>query len=581
MRKRKKIVNLCEEEEEDSEFMLRQEEEVQFSAYDRNKKVDKNIAFLVTNDIVESPFIRSLNKMCKIVEEEKEDQIIDSEEYQKIKDKDDAKEYMALQKTEFKNTLYSFHEDSGKKYQINFVFHEKDVPLGLFSDVEWIFTYYKPKQSGNIIIDTFANAIFNLLMHIRDLKPIRGKLSLHTCLSKSKCDVIAQKPEARILFHKPGTNLYYLQSHYYEDPNGLDLGIQDICITPQMTFSAHISNIIPIMKHMIHDSIRSIPSNTETLKNRLEILNRIEHLVNLLLTNYNETEAARSSTFVFLQNTPEKKEEYKIIKSYLFLIFYKLFLFYENYHNNTAIQYFKNSLFLNSRHSNYVLYDALKKSIRRYFALHSTNSLTIENEIPIIIQKISVQQEILEKHFVSDIKSLRKNTFRPSNQFDKKNPSYGNPAKSLISYFQFFEDPISDDTNMDIEDNILYYDYLEYKRIDAHSAKMDLKSDIILVELRVFTRLLSSYIYSILDTDQKKKMTDGICNRMTKNFQPDVKGISLSVLLDFYRHYHKNPKTKSKLKSKTKTRSKTRSKSKSRSKSRSKPQTTNQQKMKN
>jgi hypothetical protein len=205
-----------EEEEEDTDFMLRQEEEVQFSAYDRNKNVDKNIAFLVTNDIVESPFIRSLNKMCKIVEEEKEDQIIDSEEYQKIKDKDDAKEYMALQKTEFKNTLYSFHEDSGKKYQINFVFHEKDVPLGLFSDVEWIFTYYKPKQSGSIIIDTFANAIFNLLMHIRDLKPIRGKLSLHTCLSKSKreCDVIAQKPEARILFHKPGTNLYYLQSHY-------------------------------------------------------------------------------------------------------------------------------------------------------------------------------------------------------------------------------------------------------------------------------------------------------------------------------------------------------------------------------
>jgi hypothetical protein len=299
--------------------------------------------------------------------------------------------------------------------------------------------------------------------------------------------------------------------------------------------------------------------------------------VNLLLINYNETEAAMSSTFVFLRNTPEKKEEYKIIKSYLFLIFYKLFLFYENYHNNTAIQYFKNSLFLNSRHSNYVLYDALKKSIRRYFAWHSTDSLTIENEIPMIIQKISVQQEILEKHFVSDIKSLRKNTFRPSNQFDKKNPSYGNPAKSLMSYFQFFEDPISDDTNIDIDDNILYYDYLEYKRIDAHSAKMDLKSDIILVELRVFTRLLSSYIYSILDTDQKKKMTDGICNRMTKNFQPDVKGISLSVLSDFYRHYHKQPNPKSKSKPK----SKTRSKSKSKSKTRSKHQTTNQQKIKN
>jgi len=563
-----------EDEDEENPFLLRQEEEFQFDAYDRHNKIDKNVSFLVTNDIVESPFIRFLNKKCRGAEEEKEEEIRNSDTYVKIekeKKEDEAEEYLALELKEFKNTMYSFQEKNGKKYNIRFVFHDKVVPCGLFSDVEWIFTYYKPKQSGNIILDTFANAIHNLLMHVRDLKPVRGTIHINTCLlakkggesqMKSKeprtintCDIIANKPQERILFHKPGTNLYYLQSHHYENPTGTALGIKDICITPQMTFSAHISNIIPIMKNMMNDTIRSIPTTTEILEFRLETLNKIEYIVNLLIASYNEKE--KESKFVFLQNTPNKKDEMKVIKSYLFLIFYKLFLFYNYYHgNDTNIQYFKNSLFFNSRHSNYVLYDALKKSIRRYFGEN-----VLLDEIPTILQKLCVQSEILEKYMVPDIKTLRKNVFRPSNRFEKKNISYGNPAKSLISYFHFFEDPIQNDQNMDEDDNILYHDYLEYKRIDAYSAKMDLKSDIVLVELRVFTRLVSSYIYNILGDDKKEKMTNGICNQMSNNYHADVKGISLDVLSDFDKHYRQqNPiPISQEKKKKSKTRSKSRS----------------------
>ena len=563
-----------EEEEQDENFLLRQEEEFQFDAYDRHNKIDKNVSFLVTNDIVESPFIRFLTKNCREVDEAKEEEIRDSKKYKDYKatDKDAAQEYLALEKADFKNTLYSFQEKNGKKYHMRFVFHDKEVPCGLFSDVEWIFTYYKPKQSGNIILDTFANAIRNLLAHFDNVKEIRGKLLIDTCPSstkggdsimkskesirKNKCEIIANKPQERILFHKPGTKLYYLQSHYYEDAAGNSLRWKDVCITPQMTFSAHISNIIPIMKNMIHDSIRSIPTNTEILENRLETLNKIEYIVNLLIASYNES-ASGSSPFIFLQNTPKRKEEYKSIKSYLFLIFYKLFLFYNSYHgNSTEIQYFKNSLFFNSRHSNYILYDALKKSIRRYF----DNSLDEDSKVIAIIQKLCVQSEILEKHMVSDIKTLRKNVFHPSNRFDKKSSSYGNPAKSLISYFHFFEDPTDNKENLDIDGNIIYHDYLEYKRIDAYSAKMDLNNDIVLIELRVFARLLASYVYSILEDGQKEKMRTGICNRMIKNFQPDVRALSLDVLSDFDKYYReKNPLSISKKK-----KSKTRSKSKSR-----------------
>lgn len=567
------------EEDEDNLFALRQEEVFEFDAYDRHNKVDQNVSFLVTNDIVDSPFIKFLNKSCREVEEEKEEEIRYSEKYQGYEktNKDTAKEYLALEKADFKNTLYSFHIDTGKKYDMRFVFHDKEVPCGLFSDVEWIFTYYKPKQSANIILDTFANAIRNLLSHFENMEEIRGKLILNTCpfikggqsllkskepsVTRNKCEIMVDKPTHRTLFHKPDTNLYYLQSHRYENATKTALEWKDVCITPQMTFSAHISNIIPIMKNMVYDSIRSIPTNTEILENRFEILNKIEYIVNSLIATYNSS-ASNFSGYVFLNNTPKRKEEYKTIKSYLFLIFYKLFLFYSSYHGTTTeIQYFKNALFFNSRHSNYILYDALKKSIRRYFG----DSLGKEDSTVVaIIQKLCVQSEILEKHMVSDITTLRKNVFRPSNHFDKKNASYGNPAKSLISYFHFFEDPIDNDTNVDIEDNIIYHDYLEYKRIDAYSAKMDLKNDIVLIEFRVFARLLASYIYIILEDSKKEKMRTGICNHMTRNFKPDVRALSLDVLSEFDAYYRKkNPKSRSK--SRSKTRSKTRSSLKAKS----------------
>ena len=549
------------EEEEDEDFILRQEELVKIDAYNKQKQVDKNVSFLVTNDIVESPFIKFLNKKCGSIEEE---MLYDK------KDEDDAS------KIEFKNNLYSFLDETGKKYQFQFVFHDIKTPCSVFSDVEWIFTYYKPKQSGNIIIDTFANAIYNLLLHVRDLKPVKGTFFINTCvplvkggdasitktsLSRTNCKIVANRPEKRILYHKPGTNMYYLQTHYYDK----ELTIKDVCITPQMTFSAHISNIIPIMKQMINDTIRSIPSTTNVLEHRYEMLNNIEFIVNLLLEEYNRMEPEYQITIIPSNlsskgKEPEKNTLYKSIKSYLFLIFYKLFLFYNSYHGNAGAKYFKDSLFFNSRHSNYILYDALKKSIHAYFSYTSVS--VSDDKIVEIIQKICVQSVILEKHLVTESTTkIRKNVFDIRNKLEKNASSYGNPAKSLISYFHFFEDPIDTESNIGIDGTILYHDYLEYKRIDAYSAKMDLKSDIVLVEFRVFTRLLSSYIYSISGETTREKMTRGICNEMTKNFQPDIRGLSLSVLSDFYRHYHhSNPKSRSKSKNKSKTRSKSKSK---------------------
>jgi hypothetical protein len=95
---------------------------------------------------------------------------------------------------------------------------------------------------------------------------------------------------------------------------------------------------------------------------------------------------------------------------------------------------------------------------------------------------------------------------------------------------------------------------------------MDLNHDIVLIELRVFARLLSSYIYSILDDKQKEKMKNGICNKMIKNYQPDVRAFSLDVLSDFVEHYREKNPIPISLENKTKTKSKTKSKTRSKSK---------------
>jgi hypothetical protein len=510
-----------EEEQEDENWILRQEEEVEFNAYDNNDKIDKNISFLVTNDIVESPFVKKLNKICEKIDDEMK-MVLDN--------------YV---KTDVKNKLYEFHTENGQKYHFNFVFHDEETYCGVFSDVEWIFTYFKPKSSGNIIIETFANAVHNLLLHLDDLQPIRGNFVVNDCKSsfvggdsilKSKektkektkentkgkdCSIIVNKPEMRTLFNKPNTNLYYLQSNYYDK----ELKIEDVCITPQMTFSTYIYNVIPIMKQMMNDSIKLIPDIAQVSENRMNILNNIDYCVNLLLEKYNKTE------YTYKITISKNKILYKSIKSYIFLIMYKLFMFYNSYLQNENIKYFKDALFFNSRHSNFVLYNSLKKTILLYF--ESFNPIS-ETECISIIQKILVQKDILENNIVEKSNTkIRKNTFNINNKFDKNSSSYGNPAKSLISYLEYFEDPIETDIN----------DWLEFKRIDAFSSKMDLNSDIVLIEFRSFTRLLSAYIYSIANENTKNKMSNGICNKMTKYYKPDIKGISISILSDFYDHF--------------------------------------------
>jgi hypothetical protein len=192
-------------------------------------------------------------------------------------------------------------------------------------------------------------------------------------------------------------------------------------------------------------------------------------------------------------------------------------------------KYLKDTLYFNSRHTNYELYKSIKKYISEYFS----NSID-DKEIITIVHTLIVQQHILEDFLIEDKQFVRKNAFLITNTLEKENKNYGNPYYSLISYFNFFEGPIGE--------NEISNDWLEYSGIDIYSSTSDIKNDVVLCEVRSFARMIVSYIYNVADDELKNDMTNGICNRITNVFKPDINAISVKNLKRFISLYEEKSK---------------------------------------
>jgi hypothetical protein len=489
-------------EDIDDDIIERLEEMVEDKIYDDNGKVDKNATFYITNDIAMSPFIKKLDTVCHYPSDEK------------IKTHSFTEDN--VDNTEEKNDLYIFRDTKGKEYKIHFLFSDKNTNCSTHSNVEWVFTYYKPQRSKNIIVDTFTNMIKNLLRHLSDLKPINGNFIMkYMDRNDEQTELIIAKPEKRILYHKPDTNLYYLLTQVYDKPFTID----DACSVFQMTFSSKGENIMKVMIALLTETLNSIPVFTTYITAKLDILLSIQKCVDELVDNYNKT----ATKHKLVANRQQNKIRIDIIKNYLCLILLKIKCFFDFKNADKPVKYLKNLLFFNCRHSNYVLYLALKRKIEKMFDVKSAVAIGI-------IKKIVFQPDFL-KQIISPHVQLRRGVFSMSNTLDKSHKNYGDPIYSLVSYFDFFEEPVDNESNRSVNSGkILYYDWLEYKSIDDYSAKMDLKNDIALVECRIFQKLLSSYVYSIADAELKEQMTNGSCNILTKHFSPDVSSLSISNL---------------------------------------------------
>ena len=530
-------------DEDEFEDRLRREEVVQLNAYNEGR-IDENIKFEVTNDMASTALSKKLNNLCC-------PNLVD-------KNLSYPSPYCGGQvPPEVKNKLYKFfteHDfetDSIEEYNIEFVYFN-DSECGNFSDVEWVLTYYKPQQSENIILATFQNAVENLSRHLNELEETDGSLVLNEFVIKDDNGKIVKKypeqvignPAVRSFFRSPGLNLYYLQTKNQKNM----LNVNEICPTFQMTFASNIIYTFQILKQLADDKIMSIECGSVESRKRLSILQRIEFCVDQLIAGYNKNQRNPN---LKLMKTESNKNVLKQFKSYLGLILFKMYIYYNSYLKketenkkenegkpveNQKIIYFKDSLFFNPRHSNYDFYIWMKKSLVELLGPY-LNTLTTDEKkqnqiIASIIQSIVLQSTVLNELLLEDPSNADKNVFNPRNQIKKGTENYGNPYYSLGSYFQFFEKPRDDDSNLYADDTIMYYDWLQYNGVDKVSTQMDIKDNTILVEVRNFQKLMSNYILGFADTELKEEILNNTtCNKLDKMC---MLGINFGVLKKFF-----------------------------------------------
>jgi len=307
-----------------------------------------------------------------------------------------------------------------------------------------------------------------------------------------------------------------------------------------MTFSCKAMNLIDISRELIRDTYKVFPDYHKESKNRLIIINNLESCVEELFVSYNKN---ASSNEVFSDNI--EPELLKTIKSYIFLLLFKLYQYYNNYLQDPNVKaksvkakYLKDTLFINSRHSNYDLYLQIKNSIRKCFPQF--------NEIKIIeiTNKLIVNEAILNIYLINQLNFVRKGAFKLSNKIDKENKHYGDPHYSLISYFEYFENPIEETEKINgkvqwSKTLELKHDWLKYNSLDVFSSVMEIKDDIILIEVRQFARILSSLISSIADEELFSEILNGSCNRILKTNSFNLTSFTVKTLYLFANLYEK------------------------------------------
>lgn len=461
------MYNETEEDYDDREYAYRREEKLVLD-------VDKeDVSFHITNDMAKSPFIKRLDSICTNIPK-------------------DEVSIARLDETlaKYKDRLYKYKADDGTTYKINFLHGPENADCATFSDVEWVVTHYKPKLHSNVVLETFTDTIKYLLKHLSSLKSKYGEFIMN---DEKSGDVVVLKRAG--LYSMPKTNL-----RYFKPTAG---GLESVLITIQMTFSAHVSNIFYVMKKLTEDNLKSYTCLTRMCEDRLQQLISVEMCVKQLVKKYNEKESKYKLSLT--GKNARDKLLIRNIYNYMALMLYKLYIYYNVYYSlssdTKSDKYFKNYLAMNARHNNYQLYVELKRCLRVLLDVQLFGKTKSEENktLATIIKELFINHGILVEYLLKDKneKLIRKNAFNLKNVLEKTDTKhYGDPHYSLVSYFDFFENPINEDMP----------DWFEHAQIDTNSTKMSIKDDVILVEFRAFPRMLSNYISSVLDEDDRDEM---------------------------------------------------------------------------
>jgi hypothetical protein len=515
--RRDEYYDIVEEDEEDDTALYYSE---YLTEYDKKKSGEENedVVFHVTNDIGHIPFSVLLSQKCN------------ANKHRKNEDEEDAE--IPGDDDRDKNELYVYVDSDKNEYPIHFdKIMRKEKPCSSFSCVEWVMTYYDPQQSTNIILETFLNASKHIIDHLKTAERINGQLYYITENGhKSQIGHL----DSRVLYHKPGTNLYYLQTHdgiWNNKPYNIGM----ISMLPQMTFRAHIMNIVDVMKQILAlDELDSNKSNRKIIQEEFNSLENINLCVKELIESYNSKCASSKDTVKWCIPGSDSKMG-QILHGYFFMIFYKLHMFVDYYAKtdmDSEGNYFKDYIAFSSRHSNYIFYDRIKSIlIKRFYYSPSTALSTSpaspkishspashrskggganssiarhpsENKMAVnVVLNIVNQPDILARYM------YRRNKKALKSNLNKGDENYGNPDKSYLSYWKHFENPSDPDTESVMDEIEPMYDWLKIK-IDKYSTQYDLRDDdTILVENRFFFTELAHFAQSTLGIKMKGSIT--------------------------------------------------------------------------
>lgn len=458
---------LGEEEMEDYERnrllekWAKKENESYVDYFYENRRDDnhKSVQFQITNDLAENEFGTMLNSFCEGVDKPK-------------------------------NDLYFFKTKKGKTLDIKFSEEiAKTSVCDTFSGVEFVITYFNPKKdNANVIVDTFIDAISRIIDHFGNLKPIEGTLLIND--GKTELTPVGYLEGNRILYHKPNTNLYYMQTYdsfNTQNENG-DIKLEtisDVVFAPQMTFKCKSGDALEIMMEILRPSPEytvgkaSISSQKKEFKN-IELINKI---IEELFEKYTEVSG---------NNINISTGYGKILKTYAFLIIYKMFMFFEGHIKiMSGKDYLKDHLTFNSRHGNYDLYERIKEIFEEHYELEGM----------VEAQTLFENTEVLAPFFMNELKDGPKNdNYKDDYDADNKykygddfitkdlpetDENYGNPLYSVKSYFKYLESKEED--------------WLRDAEYDKFSTKFSMNSDEILIENRWFRYAISLFLRNTID----------------------------------------------------------------------------------
>lgn len=327
-----------------------------------------------------------------------------------------------------KNDVYTFRTKDGRTFPISFTQEMAEADCGIFTGIEFVMTFYHPRPSRNIILETFLSACRKMLNHLDALVQIQGELFV----KQEKVGIL----DERFLYHKKDTNLYYLETNDIQDTDD-EMQLDKVGFVPQMTFRVSILHLLPVLRQLLFqgDYSRHRDLKKEIMEDYQSVKN-VEDLVTNLLEGYNDVKGH--------WRIPLEKATGRAIFGYLFMIFYKIYmyvnayLYRSEYNEENEEMYFKDYLCFASRHSNDVFYDKIKEILHRYFAPYLLKRPEAERDglVISIIMNIVQQPAILSEYLID-----KPNRNPASTNVAYGDPNYGDPSYSVVSYFQFFERP--------------------------------------------------------------------------------------------------------------------------------------------